>query len=461
MKQLVKVRSKNEKMIMMNNSISTLSVIVLILILSACHSQSGEEGHAHENEKAPDAQTENHDEHENTNTAVLTNEQVKTIGIEYGIIEKKQLTATLKLNGLLRVPNNQQASVTSLFGGVVNTLPIQQGNRVRRGQVLATLTNTNFIIIQEEYLTISSKLSLAELGYNRQKELQQGNATSTKNVQEAESELSALKAQKASLRKQLELLGIDHSSLTSNNIKSVISVRSPIDGIISNIYVYLGSYVDMNKPIADIVDNNQLHLDLYVYEKDLPKLGVGQNIHFTLTNNPGKEYDAQVYAVSNTFEPNTKTVAVHANVKGDKQGLIDGMSITALVSLENATVNAVPVNALVNHEGQDYIFIVTDAHSEEEHHDNEGGAKDKHDELGHKHEEEGTHKHAVKTSETGHANEAEGIVFEKIPVRKGTTDIGYCEITLLKEIPANSKVVVNGAFFILAKMNNKGEGHAH
>lgn len=397
-------------------------------------------------------ETEHHDEHENSNTATLTKEQIKSIGIEYGSIEKKQLTATLKLNGLLRVPNNNQASVTSLFGGVVSILPIQQGNTVSKGQVLATLSNTNIITMQEEFLTISSKLILAEIEYNRQKELQQGNATSVKKLQEAESELNALKAQRASLKKQLELLGINPATLTSENIQSVISVKSPINGIISNIYVKLGSYVDANKPIADIVDNSQLHLDLYVYEKDLSKLKVGQIIHFTLTNNPGKEYDAEVYAVSNTFEPNTKTVAVHANVKGDKQGLIDGMSITALVSLENATVDAVPTNAIVNHEGQDYIFIVSDAHTEEEHHEHgEALEEHKHDEHGHKHEEE----------KAEHKHQEEGITFEKIPIRKGTTDVGYSEITLLKEIPANSKVVVNGAFFIMAKMTNQGEGHEH
>ena len=151
-------------------------------------------------------------------------------------------------------------------------------------------------------------------------------------------------------------------------------------------------------------------------------------------------------------------------VKGDKTGLIDGMSISALVSLENANVDAVPTNAIVNHEGQDYIFIVTDAHSEEEHHDEKDGHGD-HDEKGHKHEEktekghnEEGHKHDEK-EESGHTEE--GITFEKIPVRKGTTDIGYSEITLLKDIPANSKVVINGAFFVLAKMSNKGEGHHH
>lgn len=394
-------------------------------------------------------ETENHDEHENENTATLTDEQIKSIGIEYGNIEKKELTASLKLNGHLRVPNDNQASVTALLGGVINTLHVQQGNSVKKGQVIATLTNTRFISMQEEFLTISSKLSLAKIEYERQSELQQGNATSLRKLQEAESEMNVLKAQKSSLKKQLSLLGINTASLNSDNMQSALSIKSPINGVISDISVNIGSFVDPNTPIVKIVDNSQLHLDLFVYEKDLSKLKVGQIIHFTLTNNPGKEYDAEVYAISNTFESNSKTVAVHANVKGEKQGLIDGMSITALVSLEKAMVNAVPINSIVSHEGQDYIFIVTDAHAEEEHHEDESSEKDEHDEHGHKHEEE------------AHEHKEEGITFEKIPIRKGTTEVGYSEITLLKEIPANCKIVVNGAFFILAKMNNKGEGHAH
>ena len=152
---------------------------------------------------------------------------------------------------------------------------------------------------------------------------------------------------------------------------------------------------------------------------------------------------------------------MHALVKGDKIGLIDGMSISALVSLENANVDAVPTNAIVNHEGQDFIFVVTDQHNKEEHSD-EKDKDGEHDELGHKHAEKEhsneSHSHEEK-EELGHTEE--GVTFEKIPVRKGTTDVGYSEITLLKDIPANSKVVINGAFFVLAKMSNKGEGHHH
>jgi cobalt-zinc-cadmium efflux system membrane fusion protein len=418
-----------------------IAALATSFVFASCNSNK-KENHGEE--------TEHHDEHENTNTATLTAEQMKSIKIELGSIEKKQLTASLKANGLLRVPNNNKANATAMFGGVIKSILVQTGNSVTKGQTIATISNTNFITMQEEFLSTSAKVDLAQLEFERQKTLKEGNAASLKTFQQAEAELKSLKAKKASLQSQLALAGINTAILTSENIQSVINITSPISGTVSNITVNIGTFADANTSIAEIVDNSQLHLDLYVYEKDLQKLKVGQTIHFTLTNNPGKEYDADVYAISNTFEQNTKAVAVHATVKGNKQGLIDGMSITALVSLENATVDAVPTNAIVNHEGQDYIFIVTDAHSEEEHHSETETAEHKHDEHGHEHSEK---------EETEHGEG--GTTFEKIPIRKGTTDVGYSEITLLKEIPANCKVVVNGAFFILAKMNNKGEAHEH
>lgn len=424
-----------------------ISITAVTVFLLSCGSKKEEENKSEEKQNSE----EHHDEHENPSTAMLTAEQIKSIKIELGGIEKKQLTASLKANGILQVPNQNKASVTALLGGVVKSILVQTGNSVNKGQVIATIANTSFITMQEEFLNVSSKTALSELEVARQKELQAGNAGALKNLQSAESELKTLKARKMSLQKQLELIGINANSLTSENLQSVINIISPINGIVSNVLINMGSFVDANNPIAEIVDNTQLHLDLYVYEKDLPKMKVGQTIHFTLTNNAGKEYDADVYAISNTFEESTKAIAVHAVVKGDKTGLIDGMSISALVSLENANVDAVPTNAIINHDGQDFIFVVTDAHKEEEHHAE--GDKEKHDEHGHKHEE-------GEKKENEHTEE-EGTTFEKIPVRKGTTDVGYSEITLLKEIPANSKVVVNGAFFILAKMNNKGEGHAH
>ncbi len=379
------------------------------------------------------------DEHANTNTAILTDEQIKSIGIELGVIEEKQLTASLKTNGVLQVPNQNKASVNSLYSGVIKSLLIQPGNYVRKGQTIATIANPDFIQAQSEYLSVNSKIVLAELEVKRQRDLNAGNAGALKNLQAAETELRTLRTLKSTLEQQIKLMGINPERLSNGKLISVLSISSPISGVVSNVIVKMGSYVDVSTPVAEIVDNSQLHLDLFVYEKDLPKLKNNQLIHFTLTNNPGKEYDAQIYSLGSSFEGESKAVTVHAKVQGDKTGLIDGMNITAVISLENQTLPAVPTEAIVNVAGQDYIFMVSEQHGEEEY---------KMDSV----------KHDVKT-EAGHKDE-KGITFERIPVAKGTTDVGYTEITLLKEIPKDAKIVVKGAYFVLAKMTNSGE-HEH
>jgi RND family efflux transporter MFP subunit len=391
------------------------------------------------NAETSKAEEKHEDEHENPNTTTLTDEQMKSIGIELGSIEEKQLTASLKTNGLLKVPNQNKASVNSIYSGVIKSLLVQPGNNVRKGQTIATVANPEFIQAQSQYLSVNAKITFAELEVKRQKELNEGNAGALKNLQSAEAELRTLRTLKSTLAQQIQLMGVNPASLSNGKLISVLSISSPISGVVSDVMVKIGSYVDVSTAVAEIVDNSQLHLDLFVYEKDLPKLKNNQLIHFTLTNNPGKEYDAQIYSLGSSFEGESKAVTVHAKVQGNKTGLIDGMNITAVISLEKASVPAVPTDAIVTIAGQDYIFMVTDEHAENEHQDGKDSIK---------HDAKEQHK------------EEKGLTFEKIPVVKGTTDVGYTEITLLKEIPKNAKIVVKGAFFVLAKMTNTGE-HEH
>ncbi len=425
----------------------TLLIVITVLTMGVWLSSCG---NTTSSEPAQKEEAGHEEEHENLNTATLTEEQIKSIGIEFGSIGQKQLTSSLKANGVLRVPNQNKASINTVYNGVIKSLLVQPGNTVRKGQTIATIANPEFIQVQDEYLGINSKIVLAEQEYNRQKELNAGNAGALKNLQAAETELRNLRTRKASVQQQIQLMGIDPAVLSNDNLVAVLSIRSPITGVVSNVMAKLGSYVDASTPVAEVVDNSQLHLDLFVYEKDLPRLKNNQTIHFTLTNNPGKEYDAQIYSLGSSFEGESKAVTVHAKVQGAKEGLIDGMNITAVISLEKANVPAVPSEAIVTTQGQDFIFIVTDKHAEEEHHE-EGK-----DSAKHATEESHDHKEAEKH------DEVKGITFEKIPVARGTTDVGYSEITLLKEIPANAKIVVKGAFFVLAKMTNSGEGeHGH
>ena len=398
-------------------------LILLTLFLASCEKS--------EKSERSMEKTEEQSGHESSELAELTQEQMDAVGISLGQIEMKELTSIVKANGALSVPNNNKASATSLYGGVIKTLNVQVGDYVKKGQVIATIANPEFIQLQEDYLTIGNRIIFAEQEYKRQRELFDNDAGAKKNLQNADAELKTLRTKRASLQRQIQMMGISPGSVSNKNLRSGLAVTAPISGTISTILLQIGSYIDVSSPVAEIVDNSSLHLDLQVFEKDLPLIKVGQKIHFTLTNNPVVEYDAEVYSIGTAFENQSKTIPIHCKVKGNKNGLIDGMNATAVVSLDNKLMSAVPNTAITSADGKDYIFLVSDKKAEN------------HKDV--KSEE----KHNEKT-----------INFERIEVVKGTTEMGYTAITPVKSIPESAKIATKGAFFINAKLTNSGE-HEH
>ena len=423
-----------------NKITSITAIIVLIFTFSACKNDKQKEGQATE-AKATEKAEAPHEE-ETPTIATLTEEQIKTVGIQLGVIEQKELTATIRANGLLKVPNNNKANATSLYGGVIKTLNVQIGDYVKKGQVIATIANPQFIQLQEEYLSTASRITFAEQELSRQKELFEGNAGAKKNLQSATAELNSLRTRRASLQQQIQLMGINPGSVSNGNLKSALVVTSPLNGTVSDVSAKIGSYVDVSSPVIEIVDNSSLHLDLNVFEKDLPMLKVGQTIHFRITNNAVEDYNAKIFAIGSSFENESKTIAAHAVVQGNKTGLIDGMNVTAIVSLNNVTTSAVPNDAIVNADGKYYIFVQTNKKAEEHHEEGE---------------EEGSHKEG---EEKEHKEDKSSKNFEKVEVLKGVSDMGYTAVTFVNEIPADAKIVIKGAFFVNAKLSNTG-GHGH
>jgi membrane fusion protein, heavy metal efflux system len=469
----------------------TGSVILLSMLLTACQNKKESESKSNTS-KQTETKPEEHHEEAPATIASLTAEQIKTVGIAYGTVEMKELTATIKANGNLKVPNNSKGNATSLYGGVIKSLNVQIGSYVRKGQPIATLANNEVLSLQQEYIelinsggsanssatynnaqyanlnlekqAILPQIEYAQKEMNRQQELYEGNAGARKNLELAQSNLKALReklnvlneqlsiykrttsnvssARLSGIKIQLQNMGINPNAISANSLQSTFNVYSPISGTVSNVFAKIGSYVDVSSPVAEVVDNGSLHLDLNVFEKDLPMLKVGQVIHFTLTNNPATEYDAMVFSIGTAFENESKTIPVHCNVKGNKTGLIDGMNITGIVSLNNVTTPAVPTDAIVEADGKFYIFVITNKEPEEHHEEGEEG----HD-----------HKEAEKGKEIEPANTTN---FEKIEVVKGVTNMGYTAVTFLTDIPKDAKIVVKGAFFVNAKLSNTG-GHEH
>ena len=376
------------------------------------------------NKVAGEKQEEQHDEHEEENGVELTPAQSRTAGIELGKVDKKQISGTVKVNGVLDVPPQQLVSISVPLGGFVKNTSLLQGSRVKKGQVIASIENLDFIQIQQDYLEAKSQLELTEMDYKRQQELAKENVNSQKTLQQSKTNFATWQAKYNALREKLKVINIDVRSLEAGQVTSSINLYSPIGGYVTQVNVNIGKFVTPTDVIFEIVDTEHLHAELIVFEKDVPKLKIGQKVRFTLANET-EERMATIYLIGREINKD-RTVQVHCHIDKEDTELLPGMYLSAYVETGGALVPALPDEAIVDYNGKKYIFIVSEEKHEED-----------------KAEQSGQH-------------------FMMLEIQTSNRELGFTEVNVPDSL-SQAEVVVKGAYALLSKMKNSEEegGHAH
>lgn len=425
---IMKVNRKNI------HQLSGILTLLLLVLISACGSSDPAEVEKEEHSDSKNKEVE------------LNQAQYDASNIQLGDFELKNLSAVINANGYTKLPPQNQADVSVLVAGLIKKINILEGQFVKQGQTLAVIESMEFTKIQEAYLTSKSNLELMQLEYERQKTLNEGNANSKKALQKAKSEYEIEKARYNSLKKQMNTLNLT----SSDNATSTMEIKAPISGYVTDINIKIGTNAEPGQTLFSIVDNSKMHVDLLVYEKDLQKVKVGQTINFVLTNQDNTEIKGKVFSIGKAFENETKSVAVHADIINDKQTLIPGMYVNALINVGSQQVKALPVDAVVKADGREFIFVLEEDHTEEEGHEEEA-----HDhEAGHSHDDGHAHEEEVH-EKTYH--------FKRIEVKTGTIQLGYVQVTVLQDLPENAKIVLKGAYYIQSHLlkSEGGGGHEH
>lgn len=409
------------------NTIKNITLGMLLLWMAGCAGNSGSDmaGHGHGHD--------DHEEEHNEEQVALLPKQLEVMDIQLGKFQRINLSTTVKSNGQLELPPQNKASLSAIFGGRVKSVLVIEGKPVKKGQVLAYLENPKFIEIQKDYLTSKDQAAYFEKEYRRKKELFEDNIASAKDYQKAEADYMRSKARLQADVAQLEMLNLGAAALEKNGIISAIPVRSPLEGFVRLVEVNVGKYVEPRDEMFEIVDNEHIHIDLMVYEKDIHKVKDGQQVIFSLSSIPEKVFNARVFAVGKAFEIDPKALKVHAEITDKDAGLLPGMYVDARIVTDAREVTAVPDDAIVTEAGLSYIFVQVE--SQEDAHEHEDGE--------------------------GHTHGEPKLVFQKIEINTGATDIGFTEVVPAQNIPRNPVIVTKGAYYLLAEMGKNERGHQH
>lgn len=368
----------------------------------------------------------------------LLQKQMDVMGIELGHFQFLDLTTTIRANGHLELPPQNKASLGAVMEGRVKSIEVVEGEKVSKGKVLAYLEHPAFIELQQEYLKVKSRLKFLEQNYARKKALYEDSISSAKAFQSAEADLYSAQADLQGLTAKLEMLGLDVDKVENGELYRTIPIRSPIEGFVRSIDVNIGTYVQPHEEIFEIVDNEHIHIDLRVYEKDMAKVKNGQKVIFTLANKPDSLFEGSIFAVGKSFEQEPKAMLVHAEIDNNTGDLLPGMYVDARIITElSERSRALPNEAIVKEGGLSYIFVL----KKEEH--VHAGA----DDHGHEH--------------GGDEDHSDEYLFRIIEVNTGAKDISFTEVVPTYDIPQDSKIVTKGAFYLLAELRKGEGGHGH
>jgi cobalt-zinc-cadmium efflux system membrane fusion protein len=307
-----------------------------------------------------EAATEVVKEEEQETMVELNAEQLKNAGITIGYPAEMNMHSTIKVNGVVDVPPQGMVSVSFPLGGYLKSSHLLPGMGVKKGEVIAILEDQSYVQLQQDYLMAKAKMEFLNTDLSRQKELSEQDAASKKTYQQASSDFKIQQVLIRSLEEKLKIVGIDPEKLSVNTITRTISLRSPINGYVTKVNVNIGKYVNPADVLFELVDPDDIHAALTVFEKDIMQIKKGMRASVTLADKPGKKYEVDVILVTRNVDENRGGL-VHCHFENANHELLPGMFLNGSFELDNKKAIAVPESAVVRYQSKPYIFIAKDS----------------------------------------------------------------------------------------------------
>ena len=339
-------------------------------------------------------------------SVAVSTDQLSASGIEVGSIELRLLSGGIPMTGMLDVPPQNMVNVTVPLGGFLRSTPFLQGMRVAKGQVLAVIENPEYVQLQQDYLDTQSQVVFLTAENERQEKLAAENVNAQKTLQKSRADLQSIKAKNAGLKAKLHMLGIEADQLRPETIRSTIELRSPMTGFVSRMGTSVGAFVGPTEIMFTIVDTEHVHLELTCFERDIPKVEIGQKIRFTLAYE-AVERAATVFLIGKEITPE-RTIRVHGHLDNEDPKLIPGMFVKAIVQTTAEKLPSLPEEAVLNFEDKQVIFVQV----------------------------------------------AKGI-FKMVPIETGIREKGFVQIELLENIDVSTaQVAVRNAYKLLSQLKS-------
>jgi membrane fusion protein, heavy metal efflux system len=286
---------------------------------------------------------------------------VKTVAPEY-----RTRATVLETNGKIQFDEERLVRVNAPLTGRVVEVLARSGDAVEPGHRLLLLDSPDLGAAKSDYAKAVSDLERSEKALNLARDLFEVKAISEREIRDAENDYRKAAAEKERAASRLLALGLPQAQLKNvasrEDTSTQIVVRAPRGGVIVERNVTPGQAVtfgqsDTPTNLFIIADLSSMWVVADVYEPDVPKVRLGQVVTITLPCCPGERFEGKVTYISDSVDPQTRTVKVRAVVSNRARQLKAEMFVKVAIETGSSTVLAIPPSAVQFEEGQPFVVI--------------------------------------------------------------------------------------------------------
>jgi len=271
---------------------------------------------------------------------------------DVAVVEARPLALTLPLSGSLTPL--AQATVKSKVSGVVLATTVQEGMTVAAGQVIARMDDleARARVAQQGAMLAdaNARLALAKKNQANSAALLKQNYIAQNAYDTTSNAVDLAQAAVDAARAQLDLARIALADTV---------IRAPLSGVVSKRHVQAGEKLSPDSPVFSIVDLKQLTLDAQVPASDIPRVKVGQEVHFRVDGFGERAFDGKVVRINPSTEAGSRAMLVYIGVDNPDGLLRAGMFAKGEVTTEKSAVRPLlPITAVRKDRDTDVVYRI-------------------------------------------------------------------------------------------------------
>ena len=295
-------------------------------------------------------------EHAEEGHIELSVEQITAAGIQLAEAKAQNISLGLPFPGEVRFDEDRTAHVVPRVPGVVESVAVNLGQTVKKGQLLAVIASQQISEQRSEQAAAQRRLALARTTYEREKKLWQDKISAEQDFLQARQALQEAEIAVSNAQQKISVLSGSVVATGGNRYE----LRAPFDGVVVEKHLTPGEVVDETTAAFTLSDLSRVWVTFGVSPKDLNKVQVGKAVTVSAPELNAEVVGSVAY-VGSLLGEQTRTATVRVTLENPQGSWRPGLFVTALVATDSREAKvAVPESAIQTVEDKPTVFVRTD-----------------------------------------------------------------------------------------------------